>query len=609
MSPKADTPTPARSAYLFSPRIIRTPRADFWNNEVGTVLQGYSDDYLREIADHGMDAVWMHCILRETVPTALFGKVPAKPLDTIARLADRAACHGIKLYLFINEPRGFPVGHPFWKKHQDLRGQPVTFGEWLGDAGVYSALCTSTPAVREFLEEGFSRLFHRVPGLGGLIMITASEAHSHCYSHYPRGLENHEDINIASWGKAPFECPRCLHRRPAEVVAELIRTIRKGVRSASKTADLIAWAWSWFIIEPDPQTDLIGMLPKDVAVLADWERGGTKTICGRRYPLDEYSFSYVGPSPRFKNRLTVARRNGLRIMAKLQIGTTHELAAVPYLPLPTLLAKKLAGLRRLNVDGYLGSWIFGGEASPMTRLAGMMSQEKEITPARAVRALAAREFGEAPAASVAGAWACFGRAWKHYPFSISFVYYGPMNYAVAHPLSLSAKGGLPIACHLPLPRDARGRLKLGDTLDHWVTPFDARTAVRALRDLCRDWRKGVDILSAALGKNPANAPLARELNLARYIELAARSTVNIIRFHVALRRLRKAKSPQAKSAGRAAVAGILEQEIPAAREAARLVRCDPRLGCHPEAVCRQFTPHDVDCKVRAMEAALRRLRQ
>ena len=606
MTPKADTP--ARPACVFSPRIIRTPRADFWNDEVGTVLQGYSDEYLREIADHGMDAVWMHCLLRETVRTALFGRVPARPLDTIARLADRAARYGIKLYLFVNEPRGLPAGHPFWKTHEDVRGQPVTFGEWTENAGTCSALCTSTPAVREFLEEGFSRLFGHVPGLGGLFMITASESHSHCYSHYPRGLENHEDINIASWGKAAFECPRCLHRKPTEVVAEIIRAIRKGVRSASKTADLIAWAWSWFIIEPDPQTELIGMLPGDVAILSDWERGGTKTVCGKRYPLDEYSFSYVGPSPRFKKRLAVARGAGHRIMAKLQIGTTHELAAVPYLPLPTLLAKKLAGLRRLNVDGYLGCWIFGGEASPMTRLAGMMSQTKEITPAHAVRALALRNFGKSPGPAVARAWACFARAWKHYPFSIAFVYYGPMNYAVAHPLSLSAKAGPPVACHLPLPRDSRGRLMLGDTLDHWITPFDSTTALRALRDLCRDWRKGVDLLSAALRKNPENAPLARERSLARYIELAARSTVNIIRFHVALRRLRKAKAPQGNSAQRSAVARILEHEIPAAREAARLVRCDPRLGYHPEAVCHQFTPADIDYKIRAMSASLRRLR-
>ncbi|MFH0962614.1 MAG: hypothetical protein V2A58_01235 [Planctomycetota bacterium] len=607
METQTTAPPASHSAFAFSPRIVRTPHADFWNNETGTILQGYTDDYLRRIADHGMDAIWMHCLLRETVPTALFGKVSPKPLDTIRRLVDRAARHGIRLYLFVNEPRGLPSNHPFWKTHEHVRGQPVTFGPWLDDAGTQYALCTSSPAVREFLEDGFASLFRKVPSLGGLIMITASEAHSHCYSHYPRGLENHEDINIASWGKAPFECPRCAPRKPAEVVAELIRTIRDGVRSASPTADLIAWGWSWIIIEPDPQVELIGMLPKDVSILSDWERGGSKYVCGKRYPLDEYSFSYVGPSPLFKRRSAVARANGLRVLAKLQIGTTHELAAVPYLPLPVLLAKKLAGLRRLRVDGYLGCWIFGGAVSPMTKLAGAMSRAQELAPAQAVRDLARSEFHDRSAPAAVRAWNRFADAWKRYPFSISLLYYGPMNYAVAHPLSFNASPALPTACHLPLPRDSRGRLDLGDTLDHWITPFTAPQATRAFNDLLGEWSKGVRMLDLALRREPGNVRLSEERNLARYIALAVESTVDIIRFFVALRALRRAKTPRAKSKERARIAAIYKRQIPLAEEARDLVRLDPRLGYHPEAVCSQFTPDDLDFKIRSLKAALPRL--
>ena len=595
-------------AFAFAPRIVRTAHADFWNNETGTILKGYSDDYLRRIADDGMDGIWMHCILRDTVSTALFGKVAAKPLDTVRRLIDRAARYGIKLYLFVNEPRGLLAQDPFWKSHPDLRGQPVTFGTWTENKGTYSALCTTTTPVREFLEQGFSTLFREAPGLGGLFMITASEAHSHCYSHYPRGLEDHEDINIAAWGKAPFECPRCASRKPADVVAEVIRLIRKGVRSASQTAEIIAWTWSWFIIEPAPQVQLIGMLPKDVTVLADWERGGSKTVCGKRYPLDEYSFSYLGPSPRFSKRLAVARSNGLRMMAKLQIGTTHELAAVPYLPLPVLLAQKLARLRRLGVDGYLGCWIFGGDASPMTRLAGLMSRAQELSPAQAVRRLAEKEVGPKPAPDLVRAWQRFAKAWKHYPFSISFLYYGPMNYAVAHPLSERPASAPPAACHLPLARDRRRHLLLPDTLDHWVSPFTPAQAVRALEDLAAEWAVGVAILNNALETDPANARLSLERNLARYVELAARSTVSIIRFFTARRRLRTATTERVRTAERAKIARVYETEIAAAAEARRLVRSDPRLGYHPEAFCHQFTIQDLDFKIASLRSRLRRLR-
>ena len=597
--------TSAKDSYALSPRIIRSPWSDFWNAEIETALSAYPDEYLAAIAGQGYNGIWLHCRLREAVSTTLFGKVDGEAVDVYSRLVERAGRHGIKLYVFMNEPHALSSDDPFWKKHPDLAGQPLTFDVGCGNEGRYVALCTSTPEVRTFLEEGCHNLFSKVRGLGGVILITASEAHSHCYSHYPVGQKRYSDPNIQAWTHATFECDRCVERRPTEVVAEIIRTIRKGIRSVSREADIIAWTWSWYILERDPQEDLIGRLPKDVMLLADWERGGTKNVCGQRHPVDEYSFSYAGPSPRFKNRQAVARRNGLRMLAKLQIGATHELVTVPYMPLPTLLARKMERLHERKVDGYLGCWIFGGAASPMSRLAGIMSRREDISADQAVRELAKSEFGSDAAGVVVRAWNRFGNAWKKYPVSISFLYYGPMNYAVAHPLSLEARKTLRIPSHLPLPRDRRGRLQLGDSLDAWLEPFDAATVVGALKALVDEWRKGVAILEAALTDHPENRALALEHNLARYVELTTRSTINVIRFHVALRKLRKTASDAVRTREREKIKRVLQDERDIARAARDVVRFDPRLGYHPEAFCHQFTVEDLDRKIRQLSATLR----
>ena len=93
---------------------------------------------------------------------------------------------------------------------------------------------------------------------------------------------------------------------------------------------------------------------------------------------------------------------------------THELASIPYLPVPFQLAEKLKRMRTLGVDGYLGCWIFGGDLSPMSRLAGLMSRWPQPSPVDAVRDVARTVFGDASAGAVCRAWRALSRAWEEY---------------------------------------------------------------------------------------------------------------------------------------------------------------------------------------------------
>ena len=388
--------------WLFNPRIIRSPFSDYYGNEIEDCLQSYPEDYLKEIAKESYNGIWLRVILREIVsstPFPEFGNKGKEQLGALNKLVAKAGRFGIKVYLYLCEPRGFKAKDSFWQRHPEVKGQPAAFHA-SGSDGLYFALCSSTTAVREYLEESSYNLFRQVPGLGGVFLITASEHHTHCYSHFPKPQKKHSDLNIEAWSKGKFFCPRCIGRQPTAVVAEIVRLINRGVKSAAPKAEVIAWTWSWSILERDPQKELIGLLPKDVILMSDWERGGQKKVCGKRYLLDEYSFSYPGPSPRFKKQIEIAKKRKMQVMAKIQIGTTHELASVPYLPLPHLLALKMQRLKKFQVDGYLGCWIFGGDVSPMSKLAGRMSQRPQVSSSKAIKELAKDEFGEKSAAAV-----------------------------------------------------------------------------------------------------------------------------------------------------------------------------------------------------------------
>ena len=585
--------------YAFAPRIFRSPWAvPIWKDRGAsdflTSPDTHPESYLAEIAEAGYDAVWLNCVFRDSVKSELFPKVSPRPLEALARTVERAGRFGVRIFVVLHEPRGFGKGNPFWKRHGDLYGHTTTFPP--GDQEpIQVALCSSTPAVQAYLEESSYHLFHRVPGLGGAILLTASERQMHCYSHSPIPQKTFSDPNIETWAKEPFTCPRCRSRTHVEVTAEIIQLIRRGVKRAAPEAEIVAHTWSWYMLEPDPQPKLIGMLPKDVILLSDWERGGSKVLGGKRYPVDEYTFSYAGPSPRFRKHLAIAKARGLRMLAKIQTNVTHELAAIPHLPVPYVLAETMCRLRKHGVAGYLASIPFGGNVTPMSRLAGSMSRAPAVSRARAVRELAAREFGGAHSVMVCRAWRKFSRAWRAYPFSIPFLYYGPMNYATAWPMSPSDGKIGAIDSFLALPRNARGRLRVGDNLETWLAPFGARTAIATLRVMLREWEDGLRDLAGALGEAPRHEALQKEFGIARHVALCIHSTINIIRFYTELRR---------KTQNRKNICRILRQELDIAKEDRILVAFDNRLGFHPEAQTHLYTVADLDYKIRKLALLL-----
>lgn len=593
-------------------RIWRMPYSDFYKQETLHAAEKYTPGVLRGIAEAGFNAIWIHAILREVVPTKVFPEFSpdaAAHLRSMRTVIRRAEAEGIKVFIYAQPPRGVPLDDPFWERHPEVRGAK--------DPSAYHpayAMCTSTPQVKEHLRQMAEGLTKRLPGLGGLILITASEYMAHCYTRHNCRKEFAVDRPPAP----PLGCPRCRERAPQEVVGEIVtifhdafakanvaqpppavqgaakasasgqgdpalserRTAEGGC--ATSAARVVAWNWSWTLYEPDPGEGVIAALPKGATLMCDFERGGHKVILGKERMVDEYSLSYAGPSERFLLASKAAHRRGMRTMAKLQIGTTHELATVPNLPLIGRLWEKARAMRKLGVRDFMGCWNFGNMLTANTAAFLRFFGAKRLPPRdRALADFAHDYFPGCDAQTVAEAWNAFEEAMDSYPFCIPFLYYSPTNYALAHPIEPKPLDGK--FCGRGWMDDERG-----DDISRSFGIYTLNEIIKGMGQLHKRWAEGVKLLEAGLAG--CEAQTAREeLSSARAGAHSFRSAWNLYRAY----KIRKDWSDDKKPK----LAPIMKDELANLEEAVEVVRADDRLGFHIECQARLYTVEGIEKKI------------
>lgn len=549
-------------------RVWRSPYSNFQDGETLNAARAYPAARLREIAGAGFTAIWIHALLHEVAPSRVFpefGRQSAAHLASLRQVIRRAERLGVKVYLYMQPPRGFPRTDAFWRKHPEARGADYVY---VGEE--YSAVCTSEPKVRMWLREASENLSRALPGLGGAILITASEYVGHCYSKY--GYLR--SLKAAREGQPmkPLSCARCAARHPTEIVGEIIEAVHGGFGAAGQGAEVIAWNWSWSMYEEDPSPRILASLPGDVRVLIDFERGARKVVLGKERFLDEYSLGYVGPSERFLTTYEAARERGLRVMAKLQIGTTHELATVANLPLIGNLYDKAQAMRRLKVADFLGCWNFGNMLTANTSAFTRFMEARSLpSRRRALEEFAAEYLPGCRADVVARAWMVFARAMEFFPFSMGMLYSGPMNYALVMPITPGPLDGKPTGrSWLPDPR--------GEMLPAYGYEMGEVTA--GFGELTRRWAAAAELLAEGLA-GCRTRTAREELSNARVAGHCFRSTWNLYRAQP----IRKEWRPERATELRA----IMRDEYEHLTRALPLVRADRRMGFHSECQYRMFT--------------------
>ena len=580
-------PGTVERAPFLETRILRSFFSPFYVNELLDDVDYYPEEYLNRLAHHRVNGVWMHAVLRDIVPSALFPEFGAQSAPMLAKLrtvVEKAARYGIKVYLYFNEPRSFPQADPFWEKHPDQRGANAT--NWFAQT---SAFCTSAPLTLEWLTEASSRLFTEVPGLGGAFLITASEHQTNCFSHVGRSTGDVGDAHFA----AKVTCPRCAQREPEAVVDEIVTAIARGIHAAAPEAKVISWDWSWSMLWGEETTDrIIAGLPADCILMCDYERGDEKTILGKTIWMDEYALSLIGPSRRFRRCEEAAIKRGLPVYVKLQFLATHELADVPWTPLPGVVYDKFSGMQRHGVRGMLGCWIMGNYPGMITDLAGQVYFGAAPEQHRGrLEWLARRYFGPDAAPAVLRAWEWFAQAWSYYPFHIPLLYNGPHVEGPGFPWFLE-----PI--HRPFPPNYMANQQPGDNMLGMIQDGEVLWLDACLGEILEQWAQGVREMEAALAALPApTLDQQKEYGLVRCCYHQMATLRNTARFYVEREFLLRSDSLEERRAILGRLQGHLREEIANAEACLPFVEADSRLGWHSEVFDYQFTPEAIRARV------------
>jgi hypothetical protein len=534
--------TPARTGRN-KIRFLYSYFATFGDPLLAPELDPYPDGLLQRLSDVGVNGVWLHVVLRQLAPGTLFagsGTDPEKRIANLRALVNRAKKYGIDVYLYMNEPRAMEAS--FFHGREDLKGV---------QEGDFCTLCTSTPQVRRWLTESLRSVFEQVPGLGGAFTITASENLTNCYSH----------------SRTAAGCPRCSKRSAAEVIAEVNAAIAAGVRAGNPQAKVIVWDWGW----PEPAEPIINALPDDVYLMSvsEWDkpivRGGVASNVG------EYSLSAVGPGPRALRHWAIAKKRGLKTIAKVQVNCTWELSAVPYLPVMDLIAEHCRNLSQTDIDGLMLSWSVGGHPSPNLQLVRQFDREPVPMMQEALARVAETRYGPRAAGDVRAAWSRLSTALTEFPFHVGLLYQGPLQWGPANPLYAEPTRYRATMVGFPY-----------DDLASWRAIYPPEVFAGQFEKLAAEWGAGLSLYRQALGKTGSRSQqvnLRSDLNVTEAAYLHFRSVANQIRF-IMVRDALLSSSPQgeARAAKVNTIKEIASDEIENARRLFILTREDSRIG-------------------------------
>lgn len=465
-------------------RLVFSYFAEFGDPLKDPEVSSYPDFLLKKLSEKGINAVWVHTVLRTLVPpSGIFPGMDdyADRISNLNKLVKRADKYGIKVYLYVNEPRAMPEDFFNTQEKKDLIGVKG------GQGGNLFSLCTSNKMVLDWMRSSFEKVFSSVPGLGGVFTITASENLTSCASH-----------------RKQAECERCKGVSYDKIIADVNKAIHEGVKKGNPAANVLIYDWAW---DDNYAERIIRQLPKDAWLMSvsEWslpiERGGIKSKVG------EYSISSVGPGPRALQYWKWAKEAGLKIVAKIQVNTTWELGSVPVIPAMDLIAEHARNLSNESINGIMFSWSVGGYPSKNMSL----FQEVFNNPNKMdLLQFTVQNYDKESAPYIRNAWKYFSSGFAEYPYHISTLYTGPQHMGTANLLYIHPTRYKSTMVGIPY-----------DDLDSWQSIYPTDTWIHQMEKVAAGFDLGYRELEKAFkaaGKKK-RPTIQKEMDRAKVINL------------------------------------------------------------------------------------------
>ncbi len=549
-------------------------------DELADNVDYYPDEYLNRLTHEGINGLWLTIQFSDLCPSKFFpshGKDFKKRLDKLRKTVEKCRRYGIKIYLFCIEPKGFGSIPEYLLPDSELKRNQCFAGHKEMDVTYF---CTSSREGIEYIEECTYHIFSSVPGLGGLIDINLEERPTHCYSSTTLFLNNN--------------CPRCSKRKPWEVFADTTGALARGMQKANSDAEMISWLYVPYLygkeeedIEKTKKTiaGIAAHIPDNVVLQYNFESTGKALQLGKERVLLDYWLAWPGPSDIFTDCAKNAVKNGARASAKIQVGCSHEVATVPFVPVPGNLYEKYSAMRKLKVSSVMQCWYFGNYPGLMNKAAGELCFEPfPLTEDDFLLKLASIDWGE-NAEKVVKAWKYFSKGYSDFPYNLSFTWYGPLHNSVVWPLYLNpADKPISPSWKFTFPLESGDRIGECICYDHTL-----EETLILLKNMSKNWARGVKIFEGIEPQYARNYERKGDIALARALCIQIGSAYNVFRFY-ALRE----KLPYSGYSGKKKILkqmkSIVENEIKNSMELRKICIKDPRLGFHSEAEGYKYHP-------------------
>ena len=555
-------------------------RPPFNRDELMDDVDYYPDEYLNRLAHEGINGLWLTVEWRDLCKTSITKTPPDAPrrLAKLRRTVEKCARYGIKTWIFHIEPVAWKNNDPLLKKYPELGGM---------EQGGERFFCPSGGLAQRYIRESVNHIFKSVPGLGGIINITHGERTTTCLSA------------AGSWMDHKIECPRCSKIPKWRIIYRALAAMRDGMKAAAPDAELIAWFYMPNARYPARWVhDVAAHMPRGVIFQYNFESNLRIRQSGKIMAGGDYWLSGVGPAANFRRLAKTAVSAGTEVSAKLQVCCSHEVATVPFVPVPGILYRKYKQLHNLGGKHAMQCWYFGNYPGLMHRASGALAFENfQGTESQFLLALARPDWGAA-AGKAAEAWRWFSDAYVNYPLDNMMQYYGPMHSGAAWPLYLKLRN-IPLA-----PTWLHNFPPSGDAIGECLSQHNLEGAIALTASICRKWAKGLKIMQRLAASFKDNPERMADIRLAEALGLHFGCARNIMEFYLLRRRLFEGRGVPGASLGR--MEKILFSEISIRSRLARLCILDGRLGFHPEAEAYQYTRKNIMACVRGIKSLLSR---
>ena len=559
----------------------------------------YPDQYLNRLAHEGVNGLWLTIEFRDLVATTY---TPEAGMDAEKRLAKLrqtvAKClrYGIRTYIFCIEPRAWDPDSPVIKRYPELAGAPRGKGNYF---------CPMSQTAHKYLYESVNKIFSAVPELGGMINITHGERGTTCLS----------SVSAISDYKGKINCPRCSHKKPWEILYASLSAMEQGMHDAAPDAELISWLYM-----PQPQRfvtgdsyalgdwvyDLPAHTPEKVILQFNFESGVTTTKSGKLLVGGDYWISNPGPSSRFERIANVARENGTMVSAKIQTGNSHEVATTPYVPVPSLLYRKFAAMRRLGVSHTMLCWYFGNYPGLMNKAAGLLSMEPFPFDEDAfLKQLASIYWRKDDIPKVVEAWKHFSDGYENYPLTNMFQYYGPMHDGPVWPLLLKpVDAPLSPTWQIGSSRTLKAWPPSGDRVGECIGEiYTLEEVVELTNRITTSWEKGVELLKGIEQNYKDETERISDIGVAKALGIQFRSGYNILHFYLLREKMLRMEGRERLDILNQ-LADIISDELELDEQLLALCDNDSRLGFHSEAEGYKYFPEKIRWRMDQLRSVL-----